>query len=183
MEPDVPRHTPDHHDPYDVLGVSPTATAIEITRAYRRLVRRLHPDTRPERPGAGRELAEVLAAYELLGDPARRAEHDRRCGHGRRARSERPADPGRSAPRGVAIPVRIRRPAAARPSTAARPADLLAAPEPVGAAPVYLDAGPPQPGPSVVLGAPARFAADLRPTADALYVGPVRRHDARRQPR
>ena len=33
-------------DPYAVLGLPPTATLDEITRAYRRQVRALHPDTR-----------------------------------------------------------------------------------------------------------------------------------------
>ena len=38
-----------HPDPYAVLGVAPTATTQQINRAYRRLLRRHHPDTRPGR--------------------------------------------------------------------------------------------------------------------------------------
>ena len=66
-------------DPYLVLGVSPTATQAEITHAYRTRLRTHHPDTR--RPPASRtaddDLRQVLAAYALLRDPARRADYDR----------------------------------------------------------------------------------------------------------
>ena len=64
-------------DPYDVLGVDPSASAERITSAYRRMVRRLHPDTRSEE-AAEEALARVLAAYETLRDPAARAALDRR---------------------------------------------------------------------------------------------------------
>ena len=67
-------------DPYALLCVLPTATAPEITRAYRRLLRDHHPDTRTGgQPGPGHPLAldEVRAAYALLRDPASRAEYDR----------------------------------------------------------------------------------------------------------
>ncbi|MGO4859538.1 J domain-containing protein [Arthrobacter sp. 2MCAF14] len=36
-------------DLYDILHIAPTATAREVTRAYRTLMRGLHPDTRPAR--------------------------------------------------------------------------------------------------------------------------------------
>jgi len=84
-------------DPYGVLGVPPTATPQELGRAYRRLLRSHHPDTRPgdrtssDRGGDGVSLADVLAAYELLRDPVARAEHDR-------ARRRAPAAPA-AAPR------------------------------------------------------------------------------------
>ncbi|MCG5432387.1 J domain-containing protein [Mycobacterium sp. MYCO198283] len=51
-------------DPYAVLGVSRTASAAEITRAYRRKLRDYHPDTR--RGDADDRLQEVLAAYAAL---------------------------------------------------------------------------------------------------------------------
>ena len=66
-------------DPYLVLGVSPTATQAEITHAYRDRLRAHHPDTRhaPSPQNADEHLRQVLAAYALLRDPARRADYDR----------------------------------------------------------------------------------------------------------
>ena len=66
-------------DPYLVLGVSPTATQAEITHAYRDRLRAHHPDTRhpPASKTADDDLRQVLAAYALLRDPARRADYDR----------------------------------------------------------------------------------------------------------
>jgi len=66
-------------DPYLVLGVSPTATQAEITHAYRDRLRAHHPDTRhaPSPQNADEYLRQVLAAYTLLRDPARRADYDR----------------------------------------------------------------------------------------------------------
>lgn len=68
----------DRPDPYEVLGVPSTATADQIARAYRRLARRLHPDTTGDAADAGR-FGEVAQAYATLADPAQRAEHDRRA--------------------------------------------------------------------------------------------------------
>jgi len=66
-------------NPYLVLGVSPTATQAEITHAYRTRLRAHHPDTRHTPPSqtADDDLRQVLAAYDLLRDPARRAGYDR----------------------------------------------------------------------------------------------------------
>ena len=85
-------------DLYDVLGVAPTASASEITSAYRRLVRALHPDSRPDAGlAAGARLGEVLAAYHVLHDDGRRASYDER-----RSRGASPTPGGG----GVSIPVR-----------------------------------------------------------------------------
>ena len=62
-------------DFYDVLGVPPDASAKEITRAYRRLARELHPDTRTD-GGSDDRFKEVAAAYDVLGDEAKRREYD-----------------------------------------------------------------------------------------------------------
>src|SRR5690349_6795012 len=64
-------------DPHLVLGVSPTATQAEITHAYRTRLRAHHPDTRHTPPSqtADDDLRQVLAAYALLRDPARRADY------------------------------------------------------------------------------------------------------------
>jgi len=66
-------------NPYLVSGVSPTATQAEITHAYRTRLRAHHPDTRHTPPSqtADDDLRQVLAAYDLLRDPARRADYDR----------------------------------------------------------------------------------------------------------
>jgi curved DNA-binding protein CbpA len=67
-------------DPYLVLGVSPTATQADITHAYRARLREHHPDTRrAPSPAADEHLRQLLAAYALLRDPARRADYDRRA--------------------------------------------------------------------------------------------------------
>ena len=73
----------EHPDPYLVLGVLPTATQAEITHAYRTRLRAHHPDTRHTPPSqtADDNLRQVLAAYALLRDPARRADHDRATTH------------------------------------------------------------------------------------------------------
>jgi curved DNA-binding protein CbpA len=63
-------------DHYTVLGVEPSASARQITSAYRRLVRTLHPDSHPRQPSARERFAEVVDAYATLHDPVRRAAHD-----------------------------------------------------------------------------------------------------------
>ncbi|MBT2507758.1 J domain-containing protein [Streptomyces sp. ISL-98] len=47
---------------YAVLGVEPSSSAGQITSAYRRLVRALHPDANPDSPTADRRFADVVAA-------------------------------------------------------------------------------------------------------------------------
>lgn len=68
-----------HHNltPYAVLGVTPAATAAQITHAYRTQVRALHPDTRntpaQATPATDTRLRQVLAAYAQLRHPDRTA--------------------------------------------------------------------------------------------------------------
>ncbi len=63
-------------DYYAVLGVSSTASQKEITKAYRKLARELHPDANPGNTAAEERFKEVSAAYDVLGDEAKRAEYD-----------------------------------------------------------------------------------------------------------
>jgi DnaJ domain len=65
-------------DPYQVLGVGPRATGADIARAYRRLARALHPDSRPGDPAAAGQFRALSEAYGLLSDPVRRAAWDHR---------------------------------------------------------------------------------------------------------
>lgn len=69
-------------DYYAVLGVSKTATDKEITKTYRKLARKYHPDTNPNNAAAESKFKEISAAYDVLGDEKRRKEYDevRRAG-------------------------------------------------------------------------------------------------------
>ncbi|WP_420435095.1 DnaJ C-terminal domain-containing protein [Candidatus Poriferisocius sp.] len=63
-------------DYYKVLGVSPSASDKEITKSYRKLARKLHPDANPGDTKAEEQFKEVSAAYDVLGDGERRAQYD-----------------------------------------------------------------------------------------------------------
>jgi curved DNA-binding protein CbpA len=83
--------------PYGVLGVSAGASQREITRAYRRAVQRAHPDARPHDRQAAARFQALTDAYDLLRDPARRADYDR--GHrSRRPGGQPPPEPRQPGP-------------------------------------------------------------------------------------
>src|SRR3954451_5004071 len=63
-------------DYYQVLGVTKDATPKDITKAYRKLARENHPDTHPGDAKAEERFKEVSAAYDVLGDDAKRKEYD-----------------------------------------------------------------------------------------------------------
>lgn len=63
-------------DPYKVLQVDPEAEDEVIAAAYRRLARKYHPDTAPG-PEAADRMTALNRAWELIGDPAKRAAFDR----------------------------------------------------------------------------------------------------------
>ncbi len=63
-------------DYYKVLGVADGASAKEITKAYRKLARTYHPDANQSDPKAEDRFKEISAAYDVLGDEARRKEYD-----------------------------------------------------------------------------------------------------------
>ena len=59
-------------DYYSTLGVEKTATQEEIKKAYRKLASQHHPD----KGGDTAQFQKIQVAYETLGDPNKRAEHD-----------------------------------------------------------------------------------------------------------
>ena len=106
-------------DFYAVLHLGPEASAGDIGRAYRSLLREHHPDTRPASATPGEAVAEaellqdIMDAHAVLGDPARRALYDRRhqptdTAPGQSHDPGQPPGPGRShgaGPRGPEAPL------------------------------------------------------------------------------
>jgi len=62
---------------YEVLGVSKTASQDEISKAYRRMALKYHPDSNQGDTEAIHKFKEAAEAYEVLGDPQKRARYDR----------------------------------------------------------------------------------------------------------
>jgi curved DNA-binding protein CbpA len=146
-------------DPYQALGVGTDASTADISRAYRRLARALHPDSHLGDAAAADQFRAVSAAYELLSDPARRTDWDQR--HPRPARNLQ--RPGRSAPSRWPAGPQIRPLPAAppeRPHPALRVGPVHVQPPPGVAG----TAGqpPPQPGPGDLARLLERLLADPR---------------------
>ncbi|NUL81512.1 MAG: molecular chaperone DnaJ [Armatimonadetes bacterium] len=64
-------------DYYEVLGVSRNASQDELKAAYRKLARDNHPDVNPDDPEAEERFKAINQAYEVLGNPDKRAHYDR----------------------------------------------------------------------------------------------------------
>lgn len=63
-------------DYYEVLGVSKTADASAIKKAYRKLAKKYHPDSNPGNKAAAERFKEVTEAYDVLGDEKKRKLYD-----------------------------------------------------------------------------------------------------------
>jgi len=101
-------------DLYQMLGVPLGASGGEITRSWRQRAAAEHPDRRPHDAAAPARFRALAAAYQVLGDPARRAAYDRTLGHQPGSGSDAPGGPAPGAsprpPRGNSVPVEVRRP-------------------------------------------------------------------------
>lgn len=64
-------------DPYQELGVARTASADEIRKAFRKLAKAHHPDANPGDKSAEERFKRVSAAFDIVGDPEKRAKFDR----------------------------------------------------------------------------------------------------------
>jgi hypothetical protein len=133
MAADGPREPA--RDLYQLLGVARDASRQEIALAWRRRARDEHPDARHGDDGAPARFRALAEAWQVLGDPGRRAAYDRGL------------DPGQPPGR---VQVTVRRPP---PSTGFRAAGATQPPRvsrpPLVAGPVQVEGGPgpvPRPG-------------------------------------
>src|SRR5690349_12918106 len=85
-------------DLYQLLGVSREASREEIAQAWRRRARDEHPDARPADAGAPGRFRALAEAWQVLGDPSRRAAYDRVLGQASVTRIpvRRPPGPGQA---------------------------------------------------------------------------------------
>lgn len=119
------------------------ASAEEIRHAYRRLAHQAHPDVHPDDPGASQRFREITEAYQVLGDPERRAGYDL-------AR--------RRSPSIRAVPVRV----AASPTDDAVGLDGLAGPS-GGRYRIVIGAGPVSTNSAPLIASPVRVVPPAAP--------------------
>jgi hypothetical protein len=120
-------------DLYQLLEVPRGASGGEITRAWRRRAAAEHPDRRPRDAAAPARFRALTEAYQVLGDPARRAAYDRTLGNH--------PGPGAAAPDGPAAGVPGRRPCGAGVPVVVRRAGRVPEP-PLRAGPVWAEIPP-----------------------------------------
>jgi len=63
-------------NPYETLGVAPDASQDDIRKAYRKAAKETHPDLNPGKPEAEKRFKEINAAYDIVGDAAKRKRYD-----------------------------------------------------------------------------------------------------------
>jgi chaperone protein DnaJ len=63
-------------DYYQVLGISKTATELDIKKAYRKLALEFHPDKNPGNVAAAEKFKDISEAYEVLSDPDKKKVYD-----------------------------------------------------------------------------------------------------------
>ena len=63
-------------DYYEVLGISKTADASAIKKAYRKLAKKYHPDSNPNDTVAAERFKEINEAYDVLSDPEKKKLYD-----------------------------------------------------------------------------------------------------------
>lgn len=62
---------------YAILGVEQGASSREIKRAYKKSVRKWHPDLHPNDPNCSTKIQEINEAHDVLGDAGKRRAYDR----------------------------------------------------------------------------------------------------------
>jgi curved DNA-binding protein len=63
-------------DYYKILGVEKSATKEDISKAFRKLALKYHPDKNPNNKAAEEKFKEITEAHEVLGDPEKRKKYD-----------------------------------------------------------------------------------------------------------
>jgi DnaJ-class molecular chaperone len=63
-------------NPYDILGVARDASQDDIRKAYRKAAKLSHPDLNPGKPEAEARFKDISAAYDIIGDEAKRKRYD-----------------------------------------------------------------------------------------------------------